>query len=149
MRKIDCIVRGGVLAVAVVVAAVGGAVGLSSCGGDRKNPNREMARSLYERERALTMHTLKRLQAAKDSATVNRIVVEYDKEMTKLNFSYPVDSDWDISESENDTMQRLIGEYVHLRDSLLKRFGGLDSLGRDTTPLFIPWRLPDSIAPKQ
>ena len=128
-----------------VLAALAGVWGCSRPG---NNPNRVMARSLYEREKALVSNSIRRLSVARDSATVKRIAEEYDKEMTKLNFSYPVDTDWDISESENDTIQRLSMKYVSLRDSLLDRFGRLDSLGHDTTPAFIPWRLPDSIANK-
>lgn len=123
----------GVMAVSML--AVG------ACSRGEGSPLRASARSLYERSAELTLRYIDSLKQAGDSAKVNHLSERFENLLTKLNYEYPEDTDTEMSESENDTLKRLSERYVDLRDSLLKRFGGLDSLGHDTTPLFIPYRL--------
>lgn len=93
-----------------------------SCGQKADNGRAEAAGSLYHSSVALTLAYTDSLGRAKDSATVIRLVKEFDDTLTHLNFRFPADTDIDMSEGQNDTLSRLNSRFVHLRDSLLYSF---------------------------
>lgn len=121
MRKITCTFT-IVLFVALLL--------LTGCTGGNINSRDPQARQLYDKSVRLTREYIDSLHHAKDSAAIFRINREYDKAITNLNYDYPAETDFQISEGENDTLTSLNERYVHLRDSLLYRLA--HPLPRDT-----------------
>lgn len=91
------------------------------CGRTEENSDSDQARSLYEQSVKLTRLYTDSMAQAKDSASVNRLALAYDKALTNLNYEYGSEIDPAISEGENDTLVNLTLRYISIKDSVLSR----------------------------
>ncbi|MEE1022497.1 MAG: hypothetical protein U0L83_05145 [Muribaculaceae bacterium] len=91
------------------------AIMLAACVQTTDQSKRADARRLYIRSAELAKLYGDSIQAAKDSATVNRLDSTYLAELTKLNLSVPPETDIWLTEGENDTLFMLTETYVEIR----------------------------------
>lgn len=116
-----------------VFAALCGAalLPLAACTQKAENVNRQNARDLYEKSLDITRLYLDSMKNAKDSAHAEGLALRFDEILTKINYSYPADTDLELSEGENDTLANLNRRLIMLKDSLLLKFSGRD---KEVTP---------------
>lgn len=102
---------------------------------DRKRPD---AKLLYKESVELGKRYIDSINAAPDSATVERLRDAYDEAATKINYSYPPDTYLSISESENEVLARITSNLlatIHNRQrSLAARPHAADSISADSIP---------------
>lgn len=122
-----------VLAAALTLAMTAG--GCRQKSGDRKRPD---AKLLYKESVELGKRYIDSINAAPDSATVERLRDAYDEEATKINYSYPPDTYLSISESENEVLARITSNLlatIHNRQRALgARPQAADSISADSIP---------------
>lgn len=107
-------------------------LGFGACGGNQEDKLRADARALYERTVKLNRAYSDSIVQARDSATLDRLDAAYEAALEKLNFGFPAETDYGISEGENDTLRSLSARYVFLRDSMLSVVGNNAHLAADT-----------------
>lgn len=113
---------------------------LNSCRKKEDYSLRESAIQLYSDSYKLIMTYSDSMALCKDSASVSRIDSRFEKLISEVNFRYPSNTCYEMSEDENDTIASMTTKYVHLRDSLLYSFAHPsvkpDSLVMETDSLF-------------
>ena len=99
------------------------------------------AGELYEKTLALTNSYTDSVLNSKDSAQLHRLTDKFETELTKLNFQYPPDTDYEMNEGQNDTLLQISKRYVEARDSMLYYFAHHrvepDSVAADSTMVII------------
>lgn len=95
------------------------AVGLIGCNTSKEHHTRT-GETLYREMCQLIRSYTDSLQASKDTVSFKRLSSAYEDKMTKLNFRYPADTDLELTEAENDTLNQLMTAYLKVRDSHLK-----------------------------
>lgn len=99
----------------------------------------EEAGKLYKESVRLTLVYTDSVMKATDSTTVHLLTSNFENQLTKLNFKYPADTDIDMDEGQNDTIERLNQRFVTVRDSMLYYFAHRkaipDTLANDTTDI--------------
>lgn len=97
----------------------------------------EEAGKLYKESVRLTQAYTDSVIKATDSTAVHILTSNFENQLTKLNFKYPADTDIDMDEGQNDTIERLNQRFVAVRDSMLYYFAHRksvpDSLANDST----------------
>lgn len=104
---------------------------LTGCQEKHSTPQEDAAPSLY----ADVVRTLKTytdsISKAKDSLTVKRITEKLSEDLTSVNFNQPANTDWSLTEDENDTIYALTTRFMCLRESKLKELSA-DSIPADS-----------------
>ena len=125
----------------MILPALAVAATVTLCGCERKadNSERAEARALYEESVALIDRYTDSVSVAKDSATLNGLMVRYQEEIGDLNFRHAPEASYGISEGENDTLTTRTLRLVNLADSLLYRYAHplvlrTDSVSKDSVP---------------
>ena len=96
---------------------------LAGCTGSDNNTGRnKQAMDLYQKSKEIGRLYTDSLLHATDSATVERLMKEYDEEMTRLQYQYVPDIGLELTEGENDTLISISDRIITRRDSLLKSF---------------------------
>lgn len=111
------------------------ASGMTGCMKKKENSRRADARDLFVKSMNMAERYTDSIARCGDSATLLALCRRYDAALTRLNYTYPAGTDYEISEGENDTLLNLTSRYVTLRDSLLRNFAAretADSLSRDS-----------------
>lgn len=109
--------------------------GLAGCMRKKDNSRRAEAHDLFVKSMDMAERYTDSIARCGDSATLLALCRRYDAALTRLNYSYPAGTDYEISEGENDTLQNLTDKYVLLRDSLLRNLAAkqrTDSLRQDS-----------------
>lgn len=106
----------------------------SGCESHQTDQSRVNARGLYtESLKTITLYSDSMLHA-KDSATVERLNEGLDEALTRLNSGYPPETDFSITEGENDTLSVVTRHFIEIRDSLLTGFAGVSANPADSVP---------------
>ncbi len=108
---------------------------LFACNGSRGNENNEAARQLFIKSRYLTEEYIDSIKLAKDSASLNRMVENFNIKLTTVNYEFPPDTDLDITEEENDSLIRMFTRFKTTVDDRLKGFAqknSPDSISKDS-----------------
>lgn len=119
---------------------------LFSCHSNNNQGNHEVARQLFMKSMYLTEEYIDSLEQAKDSASVSRIVENFNLKITTVNYQFPPDTDLDLSEEENDSLIRMFKRLDTTVAKKLKAFAGgmpndsipSDSIAADTVKAKTP-----------
>lgn len=121
----------------IIIASAAIGMIVSSCQGNGNKNAVDSARSLYERSVKMLNQYSDSVKNAKDSATFERLIKQYESEITKLNYEYPADTQINMSEGENDTLTNLTLRYIAIRDSIKYRINhpvlSADTIKPDST----------------
>lgn len=115
----------------LIVAAVG-------CGNKGEENRDAEARKLFDGMCRLTSLYLDSIESAKDSVRVNALMENYDTKITELNFSVKPDTDFQLTQGENDTIAMMVDSIRRVYDRKLYNFShqmnvfDSDSLPSDT-----------------
>ena len=131
---------------AIYFAALIGMTALLSCHHNNNQGNHEVARQLFMKSMYLTEEYIDSLEQARDSASINRIVENFNLKITTVNYQFPPDTDLDLSEEENDSLIRMFKRMDSTVEKKLKAFAGksasdsipADSIALDTTKSIPP-----------
>lgn len=119
------------IAVIMVLTLTGAACTQKS--GDRKRPD---AKRLYKESAELGRRYIDSINAAPDSAAIERLRGAYDEAATKINYSYPPDTYLSISESENEVLARITSNLLatirNRQRALAARLHTTDSISADS-----------------
>lgn len=96
--------------------------GLGACSSKPDNNKRSEAHSLYRESVAMIRLFSDSMRVASDSTRVKELSERFLHDLTALNFKYPGETDFEMTEGENDTLINLTQKYVALRDSMLYSF---------------------------
>lgn len=88
--------------------------------GREENRERE-AESLFNDVRELVISYTDSMAAAKDSVSVAELSERFEERITKINMGYPPETDFSMTEQENDTLKVLLEKYAAARDSRLEK----------------------------
>lgn len=96
---------------------------LFSCRQEKSNVERTQARLLYERtckEAALYIDSMRN---AKDSTMVSALLDRFEERLVKINYDAVPDTDYALSEGENDTIKMALDSLLAMRVRRLKELG--------------------------
>lgn len=108
---------------------------LPSCHHNNNQGNHEVARQLFMKSMYLTEEYIDSLEQARDSASINRIVENFNLKITTVNYQFPPDTDLELSEEENDSLIRMFKRMDSTVEKKLKAFAGKsasDSIAADS-----------------
>lgn len=108
---------------------------LYSCRGKAGHENNEAARQLFIKSKHLTEEYIDSLEHAKDSASVNKMLDNFNIKLTTVNYQFPADTDLDLTEEENDSLIRMFNRMESTVARRLKSLGSkesTDSLANDS-----------------
>lgn len=129
MSRMDKIGRDSAIAVML------GILSLSwSCGGEKSVDEHAEASGLYKRTCMLTRQYIDSIKSAKDTVTLNALLERYEEMLDRMNFEVEPDTDYQLSEGENDTISMLMDQLAKAREERLKvlRKAPADSVASDT-----------------
>lgn len=113
-----------------------------ACGKKESNPNRDAARSLYEKVTALTRNYTDSIIAASDTVRVNELLQQFEEKIDKMNFDVPANTDYSLTEGENDTISLLLEKMAKVRRDKFKELSAL-SHPTDSIPASSVSDMPD------
>ncbi len=93
----------------------------AGCGKSDDNSARIEADALYRNVVSLTRKYTDSLRLAKDSTTVNGLMLRYEAAIARLNMDAPPETDFNLTEDQNDTIHALQKRMLGLRDNILKK----------------------------
>lgn len=105
----------------------------TGCSKNNRDTDREIQRDLFNQSISLLEKNINTIINTTDSAKLDSVYNLYEEELTALNLRFPPETDFKMTESENDTLITLITRINHLRDSLLKSFATNSIAQPDTT----------------
>ena len=91
-----------------------------SCTHKKEKTTDEPARRLFDKSAVLSVDFIKQIQFAKDSVEVDSIIERFEKKLTEINFSFPPETDYNLTEEENDSLFRLFQEINRVKEEKLK-----------------------------
>ncbi len=96
---------------------------LHSCRDEERNNEREQAVTLYQRTcRAASIYT-DSLSKAKDSTEVTDLFNRFEERLVEINYSVLPDTDYGLSEGENDTIKMMLDTLLAVHDLRLRQLG--------------------------
>ena len=93
-----------------------------SCSTNKESDNNEEARLLFHRSAQLIKETTHNMKIAADSASIDSLSRLYEKKITEINFSFAPETDFKLTEQENDSLFKLIGSMKTVKYNKLKEF---------------------------
>ena len=72
------------------------------------NTKSEEARQLFQESSELIMDITSKMQTASDSITLDSLSQYLEKRLTDVNFSFPPETDYQLTEEENDSIFKLM-----------------------------------------
>lgn len=98
------------------------AIASMGCDTGRNNPRGADAPSLFHKSMSLIKAYTDSMMLATDSTRVESLANGLEERLTKLNFSYPADTDLQLTEGENDTLAIVTSKFVKLKKERLYQF---------------------------
>lgn len=92
------------------------------CGKKEVSHDHDAARLLFEKSVRMISVYIDSIQNASDSASLQRVVNNFNTKITTLNFEFPSNTDLELNEDENDSLIKLhkrLAITIHTRDSVL------------------------------
>lgn len=113
----------------ILTGALSLILGLLSCSKNQDNTMREHADLLYRRICSTSVAYMDSIKTAKDSMAVESLYERFEERLVKINYESIPDTDYAISEDQNDTI------YIYLDSIRRVRIHKLEDLGRKYTEL--------------
>lgn len=129
MRKIP-----GIKTFMVAVAIMSTCYVISACTREQKDDNSQEASSLYERTCQLTRQYIDSIKVAKDSTQVANLIDRYEVALDKMNFDVSADTDFNLTEGQNDTINQLMEQMSAVRHARLKAMAIREEVRSDSLP---------------
>lgn len=95
----------------------------------------EDAQLLFERSADLLNNTIREIEAAKDSSQIDSLKQIYEKQIIEINFSVPPQTDFLLTEEENDSIYRLLQK---LDETVQLKYNNFSKNVNDTTAIITP-----------
>lgn len=126
-----------VLPVAVCIVATL----LASACGNRGEKGPKLGDRLYAKSVELLRSYTDSLTRATDSASLQAMIQNFETALDKVNFEYPAETDFQLTEGQNDTLAELTTRFIETRDLQIKKILGIfptDSTGHTDSTYRIP-----------
>lgn len=94
---------------------------LSGCNKNKGADLPDPASELFISSANAILEFTKQLEHAKDSLEVDSISIQFEKELIRINFSFPPQTDYKISEQDNDSLYKLLTGWRIAKDNVLNR----------------------------
>lgn len=107
------------------------AVASGACKSESKDVKADAASGLYERTCRLTRVYIDSIKNAKDTTQVADLLERYELTLDKINFEVTPDTDYNLTEGQNDTIEMLMQKLSAAREARLR---ALDATPGDTIP---------------
>lgn len=114
---------------------------LVGCAAIEEKENRSAADNLFNKSVELIKLFTDSLSSASDSVAVYRILGNYDHDISKLNYEFPPDTDYLLTEEENDSLIKLMDNMIKIKKDKLKSFSlplSSDSIPSDSLKKYNP-----------
>lgn len=108
---------------------------ISSCGKKVEEDSRGDAKGLYKRTCSLTQAYIDSISVAKDTLELNDLLDRYEERVDALNMEVESETDFKLTEGENDTIIQLLERLSHVRRERLRALGA--TLPADSAALHI------------
>ena len=108
----------------------------TSCKKKTTPVNNEDAHELFNQTSSLLVEFTDKIQLAQDSASVDSLKQLVEKHLVDINFSVRPETDYKITEEENDSLFRLMNQYRNISQEKLRSISQNNTLEEE---------LPDSI----
>ena len=93
-----------------------------ACKKKEENDGGPEARELFSRSSKTILEAIKELGLANDSMSVDSLQTLFEKKITDINFSFPAQTDLNLTEQENDSLFKLLQDLESLRKEKLLHF---------------------------
>lgn len=116
---------------------VGIVLTLCACSREEKKVDQHETSGLYIKMCNLTRSYTDSIMAAKDSTQLTQLLDRYELRVDALNFEVSPDTDYQLSEGQNDTIVMLMQKLQEARDSRLHSFrsaGNQSATESDSVP---------------
>lgn len=104
---------------------------ISSCSKKEISADHDEAEKLFEKTLALVNSFTDSIRNASDSAQVRRLATVFEAKINNLNFEFPPDTDFNLTEEENDSIIKVIDLLVSEQSLRLRSFANKKN---DTIP---------------
>lgn len=86
----------------------------------KEDPSKDFeSRDLFEKSVVLIKRTTANIEIAQDSIKVDSLLKLFEKQITDLNFSYPPETDLQLTEEDNDSLFGLLNNMQKIREQRL------------------------------
>lgn len=119
--NLECLLRSASRIFSVTFSSVLVVMALS-CGRKVETHDHDVAKQLFEKSVRMITVYIDSVNNASDSASLQKIVNNFNVKITTLNYEFPSDTDLELNEDENDSLIRMHKRFVRaisLRDSVL------------------------------
>lgn len=103
-----------------------------ACRHEERNIGREQAVSLYSKICSTTIKYTDSIRNAGDSATVDALRDRFEERLVEINYSVAPDTDYSLSEGENDTIKMRLDSLVAMHARRLSELGKPKDLPLDS-----------------
>lgn len=102
-------------------------IGLSlfSCGQKENKIEADNASTLFNESVLIISQISNRISLAKDSDEVDSLFEIFDKKITEINFSFPPETDFNMTEEDNDSIFKLLENLQKIRALKLKNLADI------------------------
>lgn len=93
---------------------------LIACSSKKENIENPEARELFSQSSALVLESIRSIQEATDSVSVDSLSRLFEKKIVDINFSFPPNTDLHLTEQENDSLFKIMNEYKSVKETKLR-----------------------------
>ena len=83
--------------------------------------NYEEANKLFDETVDLISNHIQQMDEVNDSVMYYKIIDDFDEKITKINYRHPPETDYLLSEEENDSLQKLMTKYLVSQEKAFER----------------------------
>lgn len=94
---------------------------LLACSKPEEDTESREAASLFQETVSLISDYTIKVKNSNDSNEIDNLMVEFDKKLTDINFSYPSNTDLNLTEQDNDSIFKLMKNLKETRRLTLSR----------------------------
>ncbi|MCH5222917.1 MAG: hypothetical protein J1E82_02660 [Muribaculaceae bacterium] len=106
--------------------------GIISCNNEKTHQEDPNPRILFSKSAEIIIEYTSKIRMANDTATVDSLAMAYDKKLTEVNFSVPFLTDVKLTEQENDSLKKLINNFVKIKATKMKELSRHNVTSPDT-----------------
>ena len=100
-----------------------------SCVKEKQPTDNKESHELFSKSAELILSVTSQIEAARDSSSIDSILNAFDKNLTDINFSVPPETDYKLTEEENDSIYYLI---LKMKESAKLKFENFASRENDS-----------------
>ena len=105
---------------------------LGSCRKQEEHKGDAEARELFKQSAEFIVDITNQMKETKDSVSIDSLSAVFEKKITEINFAFPPQTDFKLTQQENDSIYKLQENLRRIKEEKLKEFS---QIPLDTLPV--------------